>query len=77
VIEDSIIGPYADIGAGARIRGAIVRNSIVDAGAVVEDIFVEGSLIGEKAKVRGRPTRLNVGNGAATGLEYQVDESWL
>jgi glucose-1-phosphate thymidylyltransferase len=77
VIEDSIIGPYADIGAGTQVRNAIVRNSIVDAGAVVEDIFVEGSLVGEKAKIRGRPMRLNIGNGAEAGLEYRVDESWL
>jgi glucose-1-phosphate thymidylyltransferase len=77
VIEDSVVGPYVDVGAGARIRNAIVRNSIIDAKAEVEDIFLEGSLIGPSAKVRDLPTRLNVGNSAAVGLEYNVDESWL
>jgi glucose-1-phosphate thymidylyltransferase len=77
VIEDSVIGPYVDVGAGARIRNAIVRNSIIDAHAVVEDIYLEGSLIGEGAQVRDRPTRLNVGNSGAMGTEYLVDKSWL
>jgi glucose-1-phosphate thymidylyltransferase len=77
VIEDSIVGPYVDVGSGARIRSAIVRNSIVDADAVVEDILVEGSLVGEKAQVKGKPSRLNIGDSATTGFEYQVDESWL
>jgi glucose-1-phosphate thymidylyltransferase len=77
VIEDAIIGPYADIGHRARVRNAIVRNSIVDADAVVEDIMLDGSLIGEKARVKGQPSRLNIGNAAATGFEYTVDESWL
>ena len=77
VIEDSVVGPYVDVGAGARVRNAIVRNSIIDADAEVEDIFLEGSLIGPKAKVQDRPTRLNVGDAAAVGKEYLVDESWL
>ena len=77
VIEDSVVGPYVDVGSGARIRNAIVRNSIIDVDAEVEDIFLEGSLIGPEAKVRDRPTRLNVGDSAATGAEYLVDESWL
>ena len=77
VIEDSVVGPYVDIGAGARIRNAIVRNSIIDANAEVEDIFLEGSMVGPEAKVRDRPSRLNVGNSATVGQEYVVDESWL
>jgi glucose-1-phosphate thymidylyltransferase len=77
VIEDSVVGPYVDVGAGARIRNAIVRNSIIDADAEIEDIFLEGSLVGPKAQVRDRPTRLNVGNSATVGIEYLVDESWL
>jgi hypothetical protein len=33
-------------------------------------------LVGEKAKVRGHPTRLNVGHSATVGMEYVVDGSW-
>jgi glucose-1-phosphate thymidylyltransferase len=76
VIEDSVVGPHVDVGAGACIRNAIVRNSIIDGHAVVEDIFLEGSLIGEKARIKGQPKRMNVGNSAAVGFEYTVDESW-
>ena len=76
VIEDSIVGPYVDVGSGARIRNSIVRNSIVDVNTVVEDIFLEGSLIGEKAQIKGRPSQMNVGNTASVGHEYTVDESW-
>jgi len=77
VLEDAVIGPYANIGAGVQVRRAIVRNSLVDAGAVVEDVYLEGSLIGEKVQVSGQPTRLNIGNAATAGFEYVVDESWL
>lgn len=75
-IENAVIGPYANIVSGAEIRNAIVRDSIVDAKARVEDVVLEGSLIGEKAQVRGHPTRLNIGHSAAAGLEYSVDKSW-
>ena len=76
IIKNAIVGPYVNVGSGAVIRNAIVRNSLIDVNAVVEDIYLEGSLIGEKAHVQGQPTRLNVGNSATVGREYIVDESW-
>jgi glucose-1-phosphate thymidylyltransferase len=75
-IEHAVVGPYANVCAGAVIRNAIVRNSLIDANAVVEDIFLEGSLIGESAEVRGKARRLNIGHSATVGLEYVVDDSW-
>ena len=35
-----------------------------DADALIQDIYLEGSLIGEKAQVKGQPTRMNIGNAA-------------
>jgi len=75
-IESAVVGPYANVGTGAVIRNAIVRNSLIDAEAVVEDIFLEGSLIGGKARVKGEARRLNIGNSATAGISYVVDESW-
>jgi len=75
-LEGAVIGPYASVASGAIIRNAIVRNSIVEANSTVEDVVLAGSLIGEKARVKGQPTRLNIGNSATVGLEYAVDESW-
>ena len=75
-IENAVVGPYVAVSSGAVIRNAVVRNSLVDAGAIVEDILLEGSLIGQEAHVTGRPTRLNIGNSATTGIEYTVDASW-
>jgi glucose-1-phosphate thymidylyltransferase len=76
VVEDAVIGPYASVGPGCVMRRAIVRNSIVEGGALVEDVHLEGSLIGEKAQVKGQPTRLNIGHSSTVGVEYAVDESW-
>lgn len=75
-IENAVVGPYASVGPKAVIRNAVVRNSLIDAGATVEDVFLEGSLIGEKVQVKGQPTRLNIGHSSTVGIEYQVDESW-
>ena len=76
IIENAVIGPYVDVGARATVRNAVVRNSIIDDNAVVEDIFLEGSLIGLKAQIKGQPTRLNIGESAVVGAEYIVDASW-
>ncbi len=62
VIEHSIVGPHASIAARAVVREAVVRNSIVNQDAVVEQILLEGSVIGENALVRGNFRHLNVGD---------------
>jgi glucose-1-phosphate thymidylyltransferase len=39
-----------------------VRDSIINENAVVEDILIESSVVGENAVVRGAFKRLNVGD---------------
>jgi glucose-1-phosphate thymidylyltransferase len=58
----SVIGPHASIGPGTRVHRAVVRNSIINEGATVEDILLDGSVVGENAVVRGAYQRLNVGD---------------
>jgi glucose-1-phosphate thymidylyltransferase len=57
----SVIGPHTSIGPGARVRRAVVRNSIINQGATVEDVLLDLSVVGENAVVRGAYQRLNVG----------------
>jgi len=62
VIERSIIGPHVSIAARAVVREAVVKDSIVNEDAVVEQILLAGSVIGENALVRGTFRHLNVGD---------------
>lgn len=59
-LENAIIGPNASIGAGALIKDSIVRNSIVEDGSRLEGVVLEHSVIGRKAELTGRPSRLNL-----------------
>jgi len=61
-VQDSVIGPYASIGPRARVRRSVVKNSIVNEGAVVEDALLDRSVVGESAIVRGTYQRLNRGD---------------
>ena len=61
-IEASVIGPYVSIGAGARVSHTIVRNAIIGEMAQVENALIENSLIGFQALLKGRWSRLNVGD---------------
>jgi glucose-1-phosphate thymidylyltransferase len=53
VIEDSFVGPYSAIGAGAVLRGAEIDNTMVLAGAEISHPGqrIEASIIGERASV--------------------------
>jgi glucose-1-phosphate thymidylyltransferase len=68
VLERAVVGPHASIGAGAAVRDAVVRDAVVEADATIEASVVEHSIIGRKARVLGRPARLNVGDTSVTEL---------
>jgi glucose-1-phosphate thymidylyltransferase len=61
-VRRSVIGPYVSIGAGAQVDSVIARNMIIGAQAVVDNILLEDTLIGFQAVVKGRASRLNVGD---------------
>jgi glucose-1-phosphate thymidylyltransferase len=58
----AVIGPHTSIGPGARVRRAVVQNSIISQGATVEDVLLDLSVVGENAVARGAYQRLNVGD---------------
>jgi glucose-1-phosphate thymidylyltransferase len=61
-LENCLVGPYVSIAAGAEVSNALIRDSIVNEGAYVADILLEHSLVGVKAVVQGRFSRLNIGD---------------
>ena len=61
-IERSIVGPHVTVGADAHITESIVLESIISAGATVENIMLHDSLVGEDAIVTGSYQSLNVGD---------------
>ena len=68
-IKDSVIGPFATIGANCRVDGSIIRDSIVDQGAQITDAVLAQSLIGRGARVKGRFRTFNVGDESELGFE--------
>ena len=61
-VRSSVIGPYVSIGEGAQVTRALARDLIIGSYAEVQDVVLEHTLIGYHAAVRGRASRLNVGD---------------
>ena len=61
-VEESVVGPYVSIGAGARVARAVLRDAILDDGAEVTDCVLQRSLVGRYARIQGRPHELNLGD---------------
>lgn len=72
-IEHSVIGPNASIGDNVHVDSAIVRESIVDSGAVIDSAMLTRSIIGRDAFVRGEPLRVNVGDSSDIDLRSTGD----
>lgn len=68
VVERSVIGPFASVSKGAVVRNSIVRDSIICDAAVVSDIMLEQSIIGNNAEVHGRLATINIGDDSVVNL---------
>lgn len=60
-INRSIIGPYVSVGAGAEISNAVVRDSIINENAILDNVVMEGSLVGPSAVFHDNRRRVNIG----------------
>ncbi|MCX7918654.1 MAG: sugar phosphate nucleotidyltransferase [bacterium] len=61
-IENSIIGPYVSIADNSFISNSVIKNSIINKNAVVKNILLAESVVGDKASVNGKFNKLNVGD---------------
>ena len=59
---ESVIGPNTTIGADCQVQSCVIRNSILEDGAMVTDAVLEGSLIGRKAQITRRASVINAGD---------------
>lgn len=67
-VRNSVIGPYASIGDGARINGSIVRDSLVGSGAELVNVQLDRSIVGAGSRLRGGFDRVNIGEDTAIDL---------
>jgi glucose-1-phosphate thymidylyltransferase len=72
-VEHSIVGPYVTIAENSVVLRSIIRDSIIDEGAYIDDTMLDRSLIGKDAVVRGRYRVLNVGDSSQVDFA-QVEE---
>ncbi len=61
-LEMAVIGPHVSVGEDCSLNQVVIRNSILEEGACVEQMILEGSHLGRDVSVHGQVTRLNLGD---------------
>jgi len=61
-IENSVVGPYVSVGRGAKIFNSIIKNSIINEYAEVENIIIDSSIVGKDAYLKGSAKIVNIGD---------------
>ncbi|MBE0433532.1 NTP transferase domain-containing protein [candidate division WOR-3 bacterium] len=59
-LSETVIGPYVSLGEEVTVKNSVIKDSIINRGAAVENALLTGSIIGEHACVRGGYKKLNV-----------------
>jgi glucose-1-phosphate thymidylyltransferase len=68
-LVNSIVGPHVTIAAGCKVEHSVVRDSIIDEGASIQNALLAQSLIGKEARVSGKFRAFNVGDSSEVGFE--------
>lgn len=68
-VMNSVIGPFANIEAGAQVRDSVLRNTMVGVAAHVRYALLDGAAVGDGARVQGRAQAVTAGAGAALQLD--------
>jgi glucose-1-phosphate thymidylyltransferase len=61
-VENSVIGPYAAIGANCLIQSCIICDSIIDDSSDMSNVILEHSLIGREVHIHSQAGSLNLGD---------------
>jgi len=61
-VEASVLGPHVAIGAGCRVKGSVIQNSIIEQNSQVEDVILRDALIGQDSQVKGQAVTVNLGD---------------
>jgi glucose-1-phosphate thymidylyltransferase len=62
-IENSVVGPFTNVEAGARISSSVVRNSLLGRDSAVHNVVLDGSIIGPRARLESAGAALIVEEG--------------
>ena len=62
VLKNSVVGPHVSLGAGTKVIGSVIKNSIVQENATIENVNIKDSMIGNHAIVRKAQQDLSVGD---------------
>lgn len=62
VLTNSIVGPYVSIGDNTRVENSVISNSIIQKNSVIQNKVIASSLIGNFAKIAGKPTDVSLGD---------------
>jgi glucose-1-phosphate thymidylyltransferase len=68
-LSNSTIGPNVSIGAGSKISGSELRDTIVGNGASVSNSVLTGSMVGDAAVIDGARGTLNVSDHSVVKIE--------
>ncbi|KAA3643782.1 MAG: nucleotidyltransferase [Bacteroidetes bacterium] len=61
-IENSVVGPHVSVGANTKISNSIIKNSIIQMDSELKGLNIEGSMIGNKAKLESKAHSLSIGD---------------
>ncbi|MBK8846276.1 MAG: NTP transferase domain-containing protein [Bacteroidetes bacterium] len=62
ILENSIIGPHASLGAGCKIFNTQLRNSIIQTNTNLIDAQIDNSMVGNYCEYKGKLQELSMGD---------------
>ena len=69
-VHHSVIGPHVSIAEGCHIEKCVISDSVINADAVLRNVIIHESLIGDSAEMVGLVQRINIGDNSVIDLGH-------
>lgn len=61
-IKNSVIGPYVSIGNDSRIKGSVIKNTIIQSEATIKNTCMHNSMVGNKVEYKNKKVDVSIGD---------------
>lgn len=68
-VRGCILGPNVSVAGGCQIEASIIKDSIINADSQVQEMVLQGSILGDSVRLVGSPRRMNIGDHSLIEME--------
>ncbi len=69
-VHHSVIGPHVSIAEGCQVENSVIRDSVINANSILQNVMLDHSLVGDSVELTGVMQRINMGDNSVIDMGH-------